>query len=546
MLRMHRVGVPPTPPGPGAYYGPTDGAAAIRSGAGPRPVSLPAFGTDITPGNLTQANINAIGVGGTIRIRAGIHRPGVSIGFLEGQTVYAEDGAVIKGSAVVTDHSAAGWIADGAGRWRRGGQTQDFSAQSAIILASSSNTANPVCNTELEDYYLDGVPMIAVTSSAAVTPGSNKKYMNRGGDEVWIGVNPANYLIERLVVNNHLVQTFNHSNFTLIGGVWEHALYRTVSMGSYQSHLLPQIHDIVVEDVEARYGHLGAFNCQADTSDGGTVPLMNGVYIRHNNFHHGGKYNHNIGGVNAPTIEYNEFAYGNILHFGARSVSPNDEGASKAFHWRNGLWQYNWSHHSDGPEWWDTDCAALVQESVFEDNECLGIMWEGNTVAGQNLTVYRNHFKNNGRTNPTFGEWGTGHQGNLYLSCSFPGDVSRNIFQSDAGVSLGSQQTDIKYSWQAPGRPETKEWFVHHNLFNRSYAAGDGYVSNRGGANQLMQAVNNNKFDFNEYHCAVGTNGRYFWPSGTYRTYPQWRAGDAAPSAPASYYDPNSTLAADL
>ena len=250
-------------------------------------------------------------------------------------------------------------------------------------------------------------------------------------------------------------------------------------------------------------------------------------------------------------VEYCEFAYGNNLHFGTRPDGVvADEGASKELHCRLDTWRYNYSHDNDGPEWYDTDCSGTITESVIENSDSYGVMIEANDEEG--FTVSRNHFANSGIGDAVFGTWGTSSgsrdQANLYVLCSHPGTITKNIFESDTGtitegLSLAGEQADIKFSWQFPSRPETKNWTVDDNLFNRSYTSGDGFISTRGIIDRHLPRSERQRLR-DDRGERVPRHHRSTWPMvlpiGDVSHLHPMADGDSSPLASSASYDPRS------
>ncbi len=513
--------------------------------------------TTLSPSNTVAANqalIDADATGqiwwpaGTYRLTssATIYRPRTNQihRFETGPLRIPSDTAVIKGSAIVT-----GWT-QGSGadsdKWFVTGQTQDF----GDATQPTGGGTNVVAYTEREDYYKDGIPMIAVTTKAEVTGTTNKRYLDQAADTVWIGFNPSGNTMERLM-SDFTALILIHSDpavsgVTLKGGIVEHSLNNCVSVGL---GFFGTEDNVVIEDMEMRYAHFRCFNVSGISSN-----YITGLVLRHCYLHHGGSYNLTGGRIDSPVFEYCHFAFGNDLHYGNRGTGSDNEGASKFVQCTGTFaWRYNWSHDNDGDEWWDTNPAISIQatESVIENNYRWGLNIED--CSGTPSLVSHCLLRDNGQILPVWGEWGsisTRHEmANLYTTSTNDLELANNLFQSKASMNY---QRDISMSWQARSTGTGPQRLrVHNNRFDRRNLPGGtthkGFESAQGSLQDLWYQTSDNKWDFNEYHIPTGqdTNGQWFNQNGAI-TWNDWRDGGSLPFAPPSFYDPNSTITADL
>ena len=84
---------------------------------GPKPASAPAGAIILHPGDNISAIVNAAPTGATFYFEPGVYR-GVSITPKEGQTFIGAEGAILNGSAALTNWTQSGNL------WVIGGQTQ--------------------------------------------------------------------------------------------------------------------------------------------------------------------------------------------------------------------------------------------------------------------------------------------------------------------------------------------------------------------------------------------------------------------------------------
>jgi hypothetical protein len=587
--------ITPTPPPGTPLSGPTLGITATRNNTGPRgAVSLASAPddaqdwtslshTDILTTDTSSAAQTKIDndVTGRIWFAPGIYRWTSQVTFrankkyrlarpAKGVTKTSSNTAFIRGSREV---SSAGWTNHGNGTWSLGGQTQDFSAQSSTILAVAQNSNYPPAYQELEDFWSDGNWLWAQTNAAAVANSTNKKFMDRVNDRVYIGFDPTGHLIEALAHSGTLIFV-NGSGVRVQGGVVEHALIRACRTGPPSG---AQISDVHILDVEFGYGHL-----QALKTDGDGVDVVNHVRpltlseVGYCRVHHGGKYAHGEANVDGLHFHHNEIHHGNFLHFGHGTLAegtthPHDEGANKSLYTMNSTYEHNWYHDNDGANWFDFGSHGnVVQENVYQDMWGFGSFWEANPGPA---TYRRNAYIRCGRQTAwpdpvPYTSYGI-NGGGILVSSSPMVEVDRCRFV-DCGqqpIYVLTHDNDPSTNvarWNGHAYDISRDLWVHHCQVWHKHVDGQsptggtleatGYgaiVSARNSQNVEYLASANNKWDFNEYHTPPtgrggnGVHAWFFWPSGQMKTFAQWRAGLIFPQAPASYYDPNSTWVAD-
>jgi hypothetical protein len=114
---------------------------------GPQPVSAPAGAIILHSGDNVAAIVNAAPAGATFYFEAGVYR-GVSLAPKDGQTFIGAEGAILNGSAVLTNWTQSGNL------WVIGGQTQQGSVHSdAGYLAGFERAGYP------ETVFVDNTPL---------------------------------------------------------------------------------------------------------------------------------------------------------------------------------------------------------------------------------------------------------------------------------------------------------------------------------------------------------------------------------------------------
>jgi len=588
-------------------FGPTDGAQFVRDHAGPQvAVTDPGGGrTAMNPAAsqvANQAAIDAAGDGATIWFPAGryyLDQQG-SYAPRNGQTWHLQrpargikateaNSAVLTRGAQITSWTA-GTGAD-TGLWFATGQTQemgDGTPRDGVL----ANAMRQLFYTEREDFWKDkdeqgagsantATHLWPVASKADLFGGSGlppvgqARYFDHAADVVWIGFNPAGHTIHRTVngspADSFILATTGGKHDVLIrGGIFEMCAGSIASM-SYGEGLE---HDITFEEMTMRYANRIVLTAWGDF----TGPITNvptNMTVRNCYIGWGGQYATAMSRVGSTTFEHNEVAYGN---FGPGAVHGiDDEGCQKWGGCPTGQaceWNFNWVHHNNSSIWWDTKAGILsFQENVVEDNLMgYGVMLED--IADNPVTFKRNLLKDNGYKHPWFvcsHGFSQYHNpsiaydvaaGHLRINATNNLEIAENWFQTLNSVPLGGKHSDIEVGYQvrATGSGPINTW-THHNRFDRKMPWVEPpftpymgfYTMDIPAACEGNRAIDNNKYNFNEFHVPVGLAGTNDWfnRGGTsHLTFTQWKAGMAAScggtGAPASYYDPNSTLTADL
>jgi hypothetical protein len=417
--------------------------------------------------------------------------------------------------------------------------------------------------------------------------------MDRVNDRVYIGFDPTGHTIEALQCSTNLV-VVNGSNVTVQGGVIEHALFACLFVSTPLGG--PQLSNIHILDVEAGWSHRNTFSMQGDGADGNRENHINALLNSEAGYceiHHGGKYGYQLAWADGCTYHHLNVHHGNFLHFGHMPPDPtgptfgvtttgqNDEGTSKHLSNKDCTFEHNFIHDGDGADWWDFySHGTVVQESVYQDMYSHGTVFE---ACPGPMTARRNAYIRCGKqsgwnANPSlwpndpvpYTNFGYNAGGSAvwtspnvtidrcrYVDCGQQCIYVRNDNADGDGITTFGRYNGHEIS---PTKnllvTHCQMWFKHvgGTAANQSSLGTTDYgavIGSRDAHGSLYLQTNNNKFDFNEYHTPPGgrtNNGIHawwFWPSGSMRTFVQWRAGQAAPNAPASFYDPNGTWVAD-
>ena len=583
------------PTGAVEAFGPTHGPQAVRDAAGPRGsvtlVSAPGDATDWT--GLSRTNISTADSTATIQSKidadatgriwwaAGVYRLTTQLNLTKGSTTYRLERPA-KGTTLTTSNTAyvrgsrsvssAGWTNNGDGTWTLGSQTQDFSSNASLVLGSSENANYLPAYQELEAYWSDGNMLFPRTSAGAVASSTDKRYMNRGADQITIGFDPTGHTIEALQFFGNNVVSESKDNLVIQGGVFEHGGIRVLTIVGTNDiagvgGAAPDNFKLL--DCIVRQGVHAAFNLSGNMGDNRADHLLPAVSpeIGYCIIGYGGKYGQNIYQVDALNYHHNEVVRGNFMHFG--STSPNDEGSQKNGYNINSSLNNNWIHDG-GAFWFDFGShQTTVEENVFDDIYGHALWFE---VDPADMVARRNYFLRCGKgttwSEPIpFLSPGLDSSAAIFISDSPNAEADRNVFKDSDYVDIRLRGFDVP-----AGAPTGRynghttdflhDTWVHHNQF--FHPQGQSHYLNSviegGGYTEGNDSASNNKFDYNEYHTATAGRLNAFhgsthswwrwWDTDGTKTFNgaatfvggPWVSGD---DSPGSYYDPNGSWAAD-
>ena len=149
---------------------------------GPMPTSAPAGAIILHTGDNISAIVAAAPVGATFYFEPGIYR-GVSITPKDGQTFIGAEGAILNGSAVLTE-----WTQSGS-TWVIGGQTQQ-----GARVATNEGVSGAMRAGYPETVFFDDKPLKPVDALSKVTTGTF--YFDYNADKIYIGSDPSGHTVE--------------------------------------------------------------------------------------------------------------------------------------------------------------------------------------------------------------------------------------------------------------------------------------------------------------------------------------------------------------
>jgi hypothetical protein len=321
---------------------------------GPQATSAPAGAIILNPGDNVSTIVDAAPAGATFFFEPGVYR-GVSLSPKDGQTFIGAQGAILDGSAELTDWTQSG------NTWVVGGQTQRGPVFSG---------AEFVAGTEMPGYpetvFIDNTPLKPVDALSKVVPGTF--YFDYANSQIYIGDNPSGHTVEA----GKLTDAFHGSatNVTVQNLVVE----------KYD----PQVQDgaihgdqsWTIKNNEVRLNYAGGITA----NDGSQII---GNYVHDNGQKGLGGHGNNI------LVQGNELASNGFWS----GVSPYWEaGGFKFAETDNLVVRGNYSHDNNGSGMWtDIDnINSLYEDNVVVHNTINGIQHEisydaiirNNTVVG--------------------------------------------------------------------------------------------------------------------------------------------------------------------
>ena len=149
---------------------------------GPKATSAPTGAIILHPGDNISALVSASPTGTTFYFEPGIYR-GVSLAPKDGQAFIGAEGAILNGSAVLSNWTQSGNL------WVIGGQTQQGRVHpGAEFEPGTQRPGYP------ETVFLDNTPLKPVDALSKVVPGTF--YFDYAADKIYIADNPTGHTIE--------------------------------------------------------------------------------------------------------------------------------------------------------------------------------------------------------------------------------------------------------------------------------------------------------------------------------------------------------------
>ena len=149
---------------------------------GPKATSAPTGAIILHPGDNISALVSAAPAGATFYLEAGVYR-GVSLAPKDGQTFIGAEGAILNGSAVLTNWTQSGNL------WVIGGQTQQGRVHPGAEFEPGTQMPGYP-----ETVFIDNTPLKPVDSLSKVVPGTF--YFDYTADKIYIADNPTGHTVE--------------------------------------------------------------------------------------------------------------------------------------------------------------------------------------------------------------------------------------------------------------------------------------------------------------------------------------------------------------
>ncbi len=341
---------------------------------GPKATSAPAGAIILNPGDNISAIVSAAPAGATFYFEPGVYR-GVSLAPKDGQTFVGAEGAILNGSAVLTNWTQSGNL------WVIGGQTQQGRVNSsAEFLPGTQRPGNP------ETVFLDNTPLKPVDALSKVVPGTF--YFDYAADKIYIADNPTGHTVEA----GKQTDAFHGSakNVTVQNLVIEKydPMIQDGAISGDQSW--------TIRDNEARLNYAVGITAH----DGSQII---GNYVHDNGQMGVGGYGNNV------LVQGNELASNGFWS----GIDPLWEAGGLKFAETNNLVvQGNYVHDNNGPGLWsDIDSInTLYEDNVVVHNTISGIAYE----ISYNAIIRNNTLIDNG-----YGDtrgWGWGAEINIQNS----------------------------------------------------------------------------------------------------------------------------------
>ena len=462
---------------------------------GPKATSAPTGAIILHPGDNISALVSAAPTGTTFYFEPGVYR-GVSLAPKDGQAFIGAEGAILNGSAVLSNWTQSGNL------WVIGGQTQQGRVHpSAEFESGTQRPGYP------ETVFLDNTPLKPVDALSKVVPGTF--YFDYAADKIYIADSPTDHTVEA----GKLTDAFHGSatNVTVQNLVIE----------KYD----PQIQDgairggqgWTIRDNEVRLNYAVGIS-----ANGGSQIIGNYV---HDNGQMG------LGGSgNDILVQGNEIAKNGFWS----GIDPLWEGGGFKFANTDDLVvRGNYAHDNKGTGLW-TDINNI--HTLYEDNVVVH-----NTINGISHEIsYDAIIRNNTLFGNGYGDtrgWGWGSDINIQNSQNV--EVYGNRVEMTGGgngiVMIQQNRGSGTFgTYTTTGNQIHDNTIVDHD--------GHGYIGGFADYNQSGMLNGGNTWSNNQYFMSDG-GGRFQW--GGSKTFPQFKdAAHETGSISQSYPDTSGWLTA--
>ena len=462
---------------------------------GPKATSAPTGAIILHPGDNISALVSAAPTGTTFYFEPGVYR-GVSLAPKDGQAFIGAEGAILNGSAVLSNWTQSGNL------WVIGGQTQQGRVHpDAEFEPGTQRPGYP------ETVFLDNTPLKPVDALSKVVPGTF--YFDYAADKIYIADSPTDHTVEA----GKLTDAFHGSatNVTVQNLVIE----------KYD----PQIQDgairggqgWTIRDNEVRLNYAVGIS-----ANGGSQIIGNYV---HDNGQMG------LGGSgNEILVQGNEIAKNGFWS----GIDPLWEGGGFKFSNTDDLVvRGNYVHDNKGTGLW-TDINNI--HTLYEDNVVVH-----NTINGISHEIsYDAIIRNNTLFGNGYGDtrgWGWGSDINIQNSQNV--EVYGNRVEMTGGgngiVMIQQNRGSGTFgTYTTTGNQIHDNTIVDHD--------GHGYIGGFADYNQSGMLNGGNTWSDNQYFMSDG-GGRFQW--GGSKTFPQFKdAAHETGSISQSYPDTSGWLTA--
>lgn len=294
----------------------------------------------INPGDNIQTIVNAHPAGTSFFLKAGLYRL-QNVAPKANDIFIGENGAIMNGSTLLQN-----WTFNGT-YWVQGGQTQSGQTH------GDCDTGYPGCIYP-EDLFMDDIPLIHVTTLAAVTTGS--WYFDYSANNVYMADNPAGHKMEISTARRAFGGSVN--NVTIKNLIIEKYAI-PAQMGAIGDQYPGR--NWIIENNEIRLNH------------GTGVIGIDKAIIRGNNIHDNGQNGVAMRGTGG-LVDNNEISHNNYAGFNAGW----EAGGTKFVYTDSLIVSNNHVHDNAGPGLWtDIDNIHTTYEgNIVEDNRDAGIFHE--------------------------------------------------------------------------------------------------------------------------------------------------------------------------
>ena len=462
---------------------------------GPKATSAPTGAIILHPGDNISALVSAAPTGTTFYFEPGVYR-GVSLAPKDGQAFIGAEGAILNGSAVLSNWTQSGNL------WVIGGQTQQGRVHpNAEFEPGTQRPGYP------ETVFLDNTPLKPVDALSKVVPGTF--YFDYAADKIYIADSPTDHTVEA----GKLTDAFH--------GSAKNVTVQNLVIEKYD----PQIQDgairggqgWTIRDNEVRLNYAVGIS-----ANGGSQIIGNYV---HDNGQMG------LGGSgNEILVQGNEIAKNGFWS----GIDPLWEGGGFKFSNTDDLVvRGNYVHDNKGTGLW-TDINNI--HTLYEDNVVVH-----NTINGISHEIsYDAIIRNNTLFGNGYGDtrgWGWGSDINIQNSQNV--EVYGNRVEMTGGgngiVMIQQNRGSGTFgTYTTTGNQIHDNTIVDHD--------GHGYIGGFADYNQSGMLNGGNTWSDNQYFMSDG-GGRFQW--GGSKTFPQFKdAAHETGSISQSYPDTSGWLTA--